>query len=531
MSSDDIEILKRAIQREKLARKQAEKILEDKSRELYLITQELKKTNEKLEDQVGKKESELQGVFDNLLDAYVRMDIFGNVLEMNYAARNLFGYDITEEKLNVVKLIYKDDYKYAMASFQELVTKGSFSDYQARVYTKENGIRTVHINASLIFDKNKTPIGAQGIVTDITEELKQKQIFEEQKKQLSVIVENSSLGIVLAQFGKIVQTNKAFQNLLGYTAEELLKKEVKDISIKDEYEAVAENLEKMNTGIIDSFSVNKRYVKHNGSSFWAKTNIAAVRDHDGNIKYQVAFIEDITEQLKVEKQRDQLVKNLEKTNQELKDYAHIVSHDLKSPLRSINALVNWIKEDHIDTLDKTGVHHFTMIENTLEKMETLINNILSYSSVSNKDNLQTKEIDLNILIGDLKKIILIPDHIKISIKKKLPVINGDMTRIQQLFQNLIGNAVIYTDKEIGKIEIDYEDKKIHHLFSIKDNGIGIKQEHHEKIFKMFQSVGDNENSSGIGLAIVKKIIDLYEGDIWLESELGKGTTFYFTLKK
>lgn len=172
-----------------------------------------------------------------------------------------------------------------------------------------------------------------------------------------------------------------------------------------------------------------------------------------------------------------------------------------------------------------------MIENTLEKMETLINNILSYSSVSNKDNLQTKEIDLNILIGDLKKIILIPDHIKISIKKKLPVINGDMTRIQQLFQNLIGNAVIYTDKEIGKIEIDYEDKKTHHLFSIKDNGIGIKQEHHEKIFKMFQSVGDNENSSGIGLAIVKKIIDLYEGDIWLESELGKGTTFYFTLKK
>lgn len=281
MSNDDIEILKRAIQREKLARKQAEKILEDKSRELYLITQELKDTNEKLEEQVGTKESELQGVFDNLLDAYVRMDIFGNVLEMNYAARNLFGYDIAEEKLNVVKLIYKEDYKYAMTSFQELVTKGSFSDYQARVYTKENGIRTVHINASLIFDKNKTPIGAQGIVTDITEELKQKQIFEEQKKQLSVIVENSSLGIVLAQFGTIVQTNKAFQNLLGYTAEELLKKEVKDISMKDEYEAVAENLEKMNTGIIDSFSVNKRYVKHNGSSFWAKTNIAAVRDHDG----------------------------------------------------------------------------------------------------------------------------------------------------------------------------------------------------------------------------------------------------------
>ncbi len=531
MGSDDIQILKRAIQREKLARKQAEKILEDKSRELYLISQELKETNEKLEDQVDKKESELQGVFDNLLDAYVRMDIFGNVLEMNHAARNLFGYDIKKEKLNVVKLIYKEDYQYAMTSFQELVTKGSFSNYQARVYTKENGVRTVHINASLIYDKNKTPIGAQGIVTDITEELKQKQIFEEQKKQLSVIVENSSLGIALSQFGKILQTNKAFQNLLGYTQEELLQMEIKDISLKDEYAVSASYMEKMNTGKIDSFSINRRYVKRNKSTFWAKTNVTAVRGPDRNIKYMVALVEDITEQLKVEKQRDQLVKNLEKTNQELKDYAHIVSHDLKSPLRSINALVNWIKEDHIDTLDKTGVHHFNMIENTLEKMETLINDILSYSSVSNKENLQTKEIDLNILIEDIKNIILIPNHIEVSIKNKLPVINGDVTRIQQLFQNLIGNAVIYTDKKIGKIEIDHEDKRTYHLFIIKDNGIGIKKEHHDKIFRMFQSVGDNENSSGIGLAIVKKIIDLYEGDIWLESELGKGTTFYFTLKK
>lgn len=531
MGNEDIDILKRAIQREKLARKQAEKILEDKSRELYLLTQELQETNKRLEDKVGKKESELQGVFDNLVDAYVLMDISGNVLEMNHAANQLFGYDINEEKLNVVKLIYKEDYKYAMSSFHELITKGSFSDYQARVYTKNNGVRTVHINASLIKNKNNQPVGAQGIVRDITEELKHKQIFEEQKKQLSAIVENSSLGIVLAQYGKILQTNKAFQNLLGYTQEELLQKEVKDISIKDEYNAVAKDLENVNLGKMDSFSVNKRYLKKNGTKFWAKTSVTAVRDQNEDIKYQVAMIEDITEQLEFEKQRNQLVKSLEKTNQELKDYAHIVSHDLKSPLRNINALVNWIKEDHVDTLDKSGVHHFTMIEKTLEKMEALINDILSYSSVSDKENLQTKEINLSKLIDEIKNIVLIPENITVSIKKELPIIKGDITRIQQLFQNLIGNAVIYTDKEVGKIEIDHEDKNTHYLFKIKDNGIGIKKEHHDKIFKMFQSVGENENSSGIGLAIVKKVIDLYEGDIWLESELGIGTTFYFTLKK
>ena len=290
-------------------------------------------------------------------------------------------------------------------------------------------------------------------------------------------------------------------------------------------------MEKMNTGLIDNFSINKRYKKKDGTFVWAKTSVAAVRNPNGSILYQVALIEDITEQLKSEKQKEQLLENLERTNQDLKDYAHIVSHDLKSPLRNIYALVNWIKEDYSSAFDKIGLDHLAMIEKTLEKMETLINDILSYSSVSNKEGLQSNPIDLNILIDEVKNIVLIPKNTIVTIKKKLPVINGDSIRIQQLFQNLIGNAVIYMDKENGMVEIDYEDKKNYYQFSIKDNGIGIKKEYHEKIFKMFESVGNNKNSSGIGLAIVKKIVSLYEGDIWLESTPGVGTTFYFTLKK
>ncbi|WP_281989193.1 sensor histidine kinase [Aquimarina aggregata] len=403
--SEELDILKRALKREKAARKQAEQILEGKSRELYDLTQELKQFNEQLEDGLTKKTSELQGVFDNLVDAYVLMDISGNVVKMNNSAKNLFGYDIDQEKLNIVTLIYKEDYQYAMTSFQELVTKGSFSDYQARVYTKDKGVKTVHINASLIRNKNNQPVAAQGIVRDITA------------------------------------------------------------------------------------------------------------------------------QLELEQQREKLVIDLEKMNQELSDYAHIVSHDLKSPLRSIYALVNWIKEDYSSAFDKIGLGHLSMIEKTLEKMETLINDILSYSRAGNKDNLETKQIDLNTLISDIKNIILIPDNTKVYSKQELPVIHGDKTRIQQLFQNLIGNAVMYMDKEKGIIEIDYTDQKTHHLFIIKDNGPGIKEEYHKKIFKMFESVGNHKNSTGIGLAIVKKIVELYEGKIWLESSLDTGTTFYFTLKK
>ncbi|WP_299434707.1 PAS domain S-box protein [uncultured Aquimarina sp.] len=527
--SSELEILQRALQREKAARKQAEQILEGKSRELYQLTQELKGANAKLEDGLTEKTSELQGVFGNLVDAYVLMDISGNAIKMNHSAKELFGYDINQEKLNIITLIYKEDYEYAMNSFQELIVKGSFSNYQARVYTKHKGVRTVHINASLILNKENQPIAAQGIVRDITEELKQKQIFEEQKKQLSAIVENSSLGIALTQFGKILQTNKAFQDLLGYTQDELLQREVKDISLKEGYVESENNMKKMNDGEIDNFSVNKRYLKQDGTVFWAKTNVAAVRNEDGSIKYQVALIEDITEQLEFEKQRNRLVKNLEKSNKELNDYAHIVSHDLKSPLRSMNALLTWLKEDYVDVLDDNAHNSLNMLLKKVDKMDHLISGILKYSSIDKVDH-PKQSITLRDIVTDIIDVIHIPDHITIKIITELPVIEGDKFRLQQLFQNLIGNAVKYNDKEQGIITVSCEQKDEFWEFAIADNGAGISKKYHHKIFQIFQTLDNKNESTGIGLSIVKKIVDLYDGKIWLVSKEGVGTTFYFTLK-
>ncbi|SHJ42302.1 sensor histidine kinase [Aquimarina spongiae] len=527
---NDQEIFKRALAREKAARKQAEKILEDKSRELYFITQQLKEANEQLEDLVDVKESELQGVFDNLVDAYVLMDLHGNVQEMNQAAVELFGYDVRNEKLNVVQLIYKEDYEYAMTSFFKLTQDGFFSDYQARVYTKHNGVRTVHINASIIKDKNKKPIAAQGIVRDITTTLEQQRIFENQRQQLSVIVENSSLGIVLTQMGKILQTNKAFQDLLQYSQEELLEMNVQEISMPDEYKESEENMKKMTSGEIGGFSINKRYRKKNGGIFWAKTSVAAVRKQNGDMQYQVALIEDITDQREHEKQRDLLLKNLEKSNKELNDYAHIVSHDLKSPLRSMNALITWLKEDYESVLDEGAQQSFDMLLKKVDKMDHLINGILEYSSVDKGEHIQ-KTIDLNSTVKDIIDIIYIPDHIEVTVTSDLPVVQGDNFRLQQLFQNLINNAVKYNDKEKGWIKVSCIPQKTHWQFAIEDNGPGIPKKYHEKIFRVFQTLDDNKESTGVGLSIVKKIIDLYDGKIWVTSEEGKGTAFHFTLKK
>ena len=147
MSQDQLDILKRALEREKAARKAAEKILEDKSRELYHTSEELKQSNLQLEKLLHEKSTQLKGVFENIIDAYVVIDLKGNVIKINDAAVDLFGYDIAEEGVNVVNLIYKDDFKYAMQSFYDLTKKGFFTNYRARVYTKPKGFKLslIHI--------------------------------------------------------------------------------------------------------------------------------------------------------------------------------------------------------------------------------------------------------------------------------------------------------------------------------------------------------------------------------------------------
>jgi light-regulated signal transduction histidine kinase (bacteriophytochrome) len=245
----------------------------------------------------------------------------------------------------------------------------------------------------------------------------------------------------------------------------------------------------------------------------------------------IDFIDNQTKEIiEINKQREKLLNELAYQNQELSDYAHMVSHDLKSPLRSIDSLTSWLNEDYKDILDQKGKERLMLIRNNVEKMDLLINGILEYSTIG-KNKVEFYKVDTEKLIEDILNIIKIPNHILIIKSGTLPVIKGDKYRLQQLFQNLITNAINYNDKEKGIIEIGFADQNDFWQFYVKDNGKGIAETYFNKIFKTFQKLENNPISTGIGLSIVKKIIDLYGGKIWLESSLGIGTTFYFTLKK
>lgn len=234
--------------------------------------------------------------------------------------------------------------------------------------------------------------------------------------------------------------------------------------------------------------------------------------------------------IKINKQREELLYSLEKQNQSLNEYAHVVSHDLKSPLRSIHSLITWIKEENEANFNPTTEEYFTLIQRKVEKMNHLIQGILTYSKID-KVHIVNEEVDLNDLVQNILNMVFVPEHIEIKIANKLPTIKADGFRMQQLFQNLINNAINFNDKPNGLVEIACVEKEGHFVFSIKDNGVGISKKNHEKIFFIFESIAQDDKSSGIGLSIVKRILDNSNEKIWLDSQENKGTTFFFTLRK
>lgn len=567
MSKEKEEILTRALNRQKKARLQAEKILEDKSRELYNTSIELKEVNAKLESLLDEKNSQLQGVFENINDAYLVMDLEGNVIKMNDVAENFFGFNLEKEKVNVVDLIYKEDYTYAMTSFVELTEKGRFADYNARIITQTNDVKWVNINASVIFDKDNNPIAAQGIIRDVTAQREKQYVLDlindtaksilgkEDVNEISWEItnkitnylktdncvvylldnENQFLEPIAAyHVNKLNDRRKVAlgEGIIGAVAASSISEIIHDTSLDSRYVSIdKDRLSEISVPIInDEKVIGVIDAKHAQKNYFHQEHIKTLESIANLVAMQLKSALNLRERKKAERDNAVLLSKLEKSNEELKEYAHIVSHDLKSPLRSISALTSWIKMDNMQHFNKDSLQNFDHIDITLEKMETLISDVLKFSSLDSKVD-EEQEVDLDVLVKEVIHMLYIPINITIDVKNTLPKIKGDKIKFQQLFQNLIGNAIKFNDKDNGFIHINVEEQKSFYKFTIKDNGIGIEKKNFDKIFKIFQSLKKSENSSGIGLSIVKKIVDIYKGEIWLESQINEGTTFHFTLKK
>jgi PAS domain S-box-containing protein len=259
-------------------------------------------------------------------------------------------------------------------------------------------------------------------------------------------------------------------------------------------------------------------------------DLAAVEMHDGEHRMYVGIMRDISERKQAEEQKARLMSELESANEELKSFAYVVSHDLKAPLRAIGALADWLSHDYSDKFDNEGKEHMRLLVSRVHRMGNLIDGILQYSRVGRVREALVA-VDLNQAVQDVIDLISPPSNVTITIRHSLPILVTERTRIEQIFQNLFSNAIKYSDKPRCEIRVDCSAEGKYWKFSVADNGPGIEARHFERIFHLFQTLAprDRIESTGVGLTLVKKIVEIYGGSIWIESTVGEGTTFFFTL--
>jgi PAS domain S-box-containing protein len=247
------------------------------------------------------------------------------------------------------------------------------------------------------------------------------------------------------------------------------------------------------------------------------------------IKVNKALDAEIAERKLFEERQTHLIKELESINRELDDFAHIISHDLKAPLRAIKSLSDWVMQDHADAIGEYGKEKMVLLNSRIDHLRDLIDSILEYSRIGRlvKD---VAEVDLSSLVDKVIASLLCPKNIRITVDNQLPVVTCDMVRIGQVFQNLVDNAVKHMDKHEGEIRIGCVGDGKQWTFSVADNGPGIERKHYKRIFQLFQSLhGDEKKGMGAGLAITKKIVEMHGGRIWVDSKVGRGSTFFFSL--
>jgi len=248
----------------------------------------------------------------------------------------------------------------------------------------------------------------------------------------------------------------------------------------------------------------------------------------------VAILRDITEIKEREEELTRMNIELERSNKELDDYTFGVSHDLKAPLRTIDSFSSFLLDDYSDALDDTGKEYLIRMRSATQRMKIFIEDLLTISRVGRKFT-EFEFVNLNKLIVEIEedyKTLILEKDSKI-ILSELPTIRTQRIWIKQVFSNLLSNGLKFNKSKNPKIWIKYEENEDTHLFSVKDNGIGIEKRHEEKIFGLFQRLHTQEEypGSGAGLTICKKIVESLGGEIWFESEIDKGTTFFFTLLK
>lgn len=445
-------------------------------------------------------------------------------------SRDLFGYAPGEfmERPDLWEQVVHEDDRSAHQTVIDRIREGRPYSVEVRVVRKDGAVCWVHNSGIPTIDESGALMRIDGSFADITD----RKVAEKERSFLASIVESSDDTIIGKTLdGTIISWNRGAERNMGYAADEVIGKNISILMPDDRKGEIGMILEKIRAGErIEHFETLR--VRKDGSVMDVSLTISPIVSPAGDIIGASSIGRDITGRKEAEKQLRSYARDLKLRNEELEQFAYVASHDLQEPLRMVSSYVQLLKRRYEGRLDEDADEFIHYAADGASRMQVLINDLLAFSRVSTRGK-PFEETDTEILVEQTLNnlMIQIEESGAVVTRDPLPVVKADATQLSQVFQNLISNAIKFHGTEPPRVHVTAVQSGEEWLFAVKDNGIGIEPRHFDRIFVIFQRLHSKAEypGTGIGLAICKKIIERHGGRIWVESEAGEGSTFFFTI--
>jgi PAS domain S-box-containing protein len=449
--------------------------------------------------------------------------------------------------------VHPDDLERVEAEIDRCKAVGN--DYSAdyRVIWPDGSLHWVNAFGRFHYDSAGQPLRMTGMIWDISDRKQAEQKLQETQEKFQATFEQAAVGLAHVNLdGRWLRVNQKLCEIVGYSPTEILAGTFQEITHPDDLAADLALVQQLLRGQMQTYVMEKRYLRKDQTVVWVNLTVSLVREAQpqnsadlGAPKYFIAVVEDIcdrkTAELSLKKRTDDLnhlnrllaqtTALVEKRNQELDHFVYLVSHDLKAPLRAISNLSEWISDDLSGHLPPENEQQLDLMRSRVGRMENLINGLLDYARIG-RTEIKTEAVAVGDLLTEIIDSLAPPAAFTIQFSPDLPTLQTKRVLLYQVFSNLISNAIKHHDRPDGHVEISANLQQDRYEFWVTDDGPGIAPDQQERIFAIFQALDKSKSDhTGIGLAIVKKIVESEAGQISVESSLGKGSTFRFTWSK
>jgi len=529
----------RKIQQQFIELAQVNSILKEKTGELEQsrrvdqgVIQDVQQAKAQAEERRDSAER-LAAIIESSQDAIIGKTLDGILTSWNTGAEKMYGYSSEEVLGKSIKAIIPPEKLAELEKILQTIRKGERLDHFETLRRRKDGkLIDVSLTVSPIKDASGSLIGASAIARDITEIKRAREIALEREKWFGALIEHSSdLLMQLDVEGKVIFVSPSAKRILGYETDEILNRIIFEFIHPDDLNLVHGLFKDILSKEDNAISGEARFRHKDGSWRWLEGSGKNLL-YNHNIKAIVINARDFTDRKKFEEKLTEFAAELKKNNEELESFAFIASHDLQEPLRIVSSYAQLFTQRFSDKLDETSSRYLAYIVDNIKRMQDMISGLLIYSRIGRKGQVMSLVDCDKICENALANLKLSIEQKGVNIQKgRLPILLANEVELLQLFQNLIGNAIKYCDKEKAVVEISSYKGENSWVFCVRDNGIGIEQEYFQQIFEIFKRLHTQKEypGTGIGLAICKKIVDTNGGDIWVESNLGEGSKFFFRM--